>query len=352
MARAAGVAPSTASLVFSGARPVAEATRARVLAAAASIGYAGPDPRAASLRRGRSGIVGVVVGQPLGDVFVDPVNRLMMDGLAEALAPLGAGLLLLRGTADAADDALTTAPVDAMVLLGCGPLPNDPLAVLRTRGVPVVVVEGDAGPEVPQVLLDDRIAQRTAALHLKALGHERVAICALQFGDEHEQGRGNERVGWAGERMPRIPVTRERLAGAHEVFRDAPVFIAAASRIDAGVEAGRAIIAGFEAHGGQGGRPTAIIAQSDLLAAGIVRAAEAAGLRVPEDLSVTGFDGVEVDGFAPRRLTTLVQPAGEKGRVAGYAVRRMLGGEAAASVTLSCVFRDGDTTGAARLPLH
>ena len=73
-------------------------------------------------------------------------------------------------------------------------------------------------------------------------------------------------------------------------------------------------------------RPTAVIAQSDLLAAGVIRAAEEAGLRVPEDVSVTGFDGIVVDGLAPYELTTLVQPAAEKGRAAGQAVAAMLDG--------------------------
>jgi DNA-binding LacI/PurR family transcriptional regulator len=96
VARSAGVAPSTASVVFSGKGPVSDATRRRVMAAAADLGYVGPDPMAASLRRGRSGIVGVVVGSNLNDMFRDPVQRLLMDGLAEAIAPRGAGLLLLR----------------------------------------------------------------------------------------------------------------------------------------------------------------------------------------------------------------------------------------------------------------
>ena len=90
VAREAGVSPSTASVVFSGKTPVSDITRRRVQAAAAELGYTGPDPRAASLRRGRSGIVGVVVGSSLKDLFLDPVQRLLMDGLSEAVAPLGA----------------------------------------------------------------------------------------------------------------------------------------------------------------------------------------------------------------------------------------------------------------------
>ena len=77
----------------------------------------------------------------------------------------------------------------------------------------------------------------------------------------------------------------------------------------------------------------------------MIRAAEEAGLRVPEDVSVTGFDGLPADGLAPYELTTLVQAAAEKGRAAGEAVAAMLAGDEPASVLLTCQFRVGNTTG-------
>lgn len=353
VAREAQVSPSTASLVYSGKGRVADATRDRVLAAAAALGYAGPDPRAASLRLGRSGIVGVVVQQPLGDVFLDPVNRLMMDGLADALAPLGAGILLLRDSpAEAASVdtdtpehpgpatlTLTTAPVDAVVLLGCSGRLDRPLEVLRSRGVPAVVIEGDAGDDVPRILLDDVDAQRYLAEHVRELGHERVAIVALWFGETGTTGFADAAD------VPSIAVTRRRLEGARAVYPDAPVWQTRASSIDEGIEAGRALLT--DASGAAlpaGERPTAVLAQSDLLAVGVIRAAEEAGLRVPDDLSVTGFDGIEVDGFSPRLLTTITQPAAGKGRLAGESVVRLLDGETLAeTVTLGCVYRAGDT---------
>ncbi|RZI79681.1 MAG: LacI family transcriptional regulator, partial [Microbacterium sp.] len=96
VAREAGVSPSTASVVFSGKTPVSDATRRRVLDAADALGYTGPDPLAASLRRGRTGIVGVLQRGPLGIAFTDPVQRSTMDGLADAVAAIDASLLLLR----------------------------------------------------------------------------------------------------------------------------------------------------------------------------------------------------------------------------------------------------------------
>ena len=336
VAREARVSPSTASVVFSGKTPVSDATRQRVLEAAAALGYTGPDPRAASLRRGRSGIVGVVFEEHLGAAFLDPVKTLMMDGLADGVAGLGAGLLLLRDRVPAgAEPTLTTAPLDAAVLVGCSGLLRESLATVSSRGIPVVVIEGDAGREVPRIELDNREAQRQIASHLRVIGHERVVFVTLP-------PRAGAERGWLAEGdAVTVDVTRERLAGAHDVYPDAPTWSAGGSFIDEGLVAGRAIFADAAT------RPTAVMAQSDLLAAGVIRAAEEAGLRVPGDVSVTGFDGIVVDGLAPYELTTSVQPAAEKGRAAGLAVAAMLAGEPAASIRFTCTFREGNTTGPA-----
>lgn len=332
VAREAGVSASTASVVFSGKVSVSDATRAKVLAAAEALGYTGPDPRAASLRTGRAGVVAVLFRERLASAFRDPVTAAMMDGLTDALAPIGAGVLLLHdeGPVESAPT-LTTAPVDAAILLGCNEILQSSVDVLGRRGIPVVVIEGDAGPDVPQILLDNVEAQRTAAEHVRSLGHERVALVTLTKDATRPRGFIGDPSRIA------VEVTRDRLRGARQVYPDAPAYAVGASSIDEGLAAGRVLL--------QGERPTAIIAQSDLLAAGVIRAAEEAGLRVPEDLSVTGFDGITVDGLAPYALTTLVQDAIAKGRAAGEAVVAMLEGRDPASLTLTCTFRRGNTTG-------
>lgn len=339
VARAAGVSPSTASVVFSGKAPVAEATRERVLAVAADLGYTGPDPRAASLRRGRSGIVAVALEEHLRTAFLDPVKTAMMDGLTDGLAELGAGVLLLRDDPGAGPDAptLATAPIDAAVLIGCSPRMRETLEAVRARGLPIVVIEGDAGDDVPRIELDNREAAAQIARHLLALGHRRAAMVTLPFDSGRERGDATS------ERIAAIttPVTRERLEGVREVYPDARVVSAGASMIDEGLIAGRLLFADPE------DRPTAVMAQSDLIAAGVIRAAEEAGLQVPQDVSVAGFDGIAVDGLGEHVLTTAVQPAAEKGRAAGAAIARMLAGEQAASIRFTCTFREGTTTGPA-----
>ncbi|GAA2938969.1 substrate-binding domain-containing protein [Microbacterium luteolum] len=336
VARAAGVATSTASVVFSGKAKVAAATRERVLAAAAELGYAGPDPRAASLRRGRSGIVAVVLEGHLRAAFLDPVTTAMMDGLTDGLAELSAGILLLRDEPGEEGSALANAPVDAFVLIGCSGRTRASLEVVRGRGLPVVVIEGDAGDGIPRITLDNTEASADVARHLHDLGHRDVALVTLPLDTERE------RVAVTPDRVATatVDVTVDRLAGLREVFPDAPAISASGSLIDEGVLVGRMLLADAAA------RPTAVIAQSDLLAVGVIRAAEELGLRVPEDLSVAGFDGIAVDGLADLTLTTSVQPAVDKGRAAGEQVARMLRGEPGITQHLTCRFRAGTTTAA------
>jgi len=228
---------------------------------------------------------------------------------------------------------LLTAPVDAAVLIGCDAPLRESLASAHLRGLPIVVIEGDAGDDVPRILLDNREAQRTAAAHVRSLGHTDVAIVTLRTSAAFAGG-------WIDDDTEiTIDVTRERLHGARDVYPNAPALATAGSSIDQGLSAGRVLFAD------PARRPTAVIAQSDLLAAGVIRAAEEAGLSVPGDVSVTGFDGVPVDGLSPYELTTLVQQATDKGRAAGAAVAAMLEGRPPASVLLTCTFREGNTTG-------
>lgn len=332
VAALAGVSASTASLAFSGAGPVSAATRAKVFAAAEELDYAGPDPRAQSLRRGRSGIVGVVMEDRLSDAFRDPMNIAMLDGLADELGTAGLALLLLtepgRGGVD-----LSVAPMDAVVLVGCSTQLDHSVVVFRQRGIPVVAIEAESMADVLAIDLDNRDATARAARHLQQLGHDRVALVTLPLEAGHERGPLTPER----ERTITAFTTRERILGARDVFPDITGVSAAASLVEEGVVAGRALLASAD-------RPSAIIAQSDLLALGVIRAAEELGIRVPDDLSVVGFDGARLEGAAPYELTTLVQPAVEKGRAAGVAIVELLAGGTPLPRAFTSELRIGNTT--------
>lgn len=331
VAALAGVSPSTASLAFSGAGPVAESTRARVMDAAARLGYGGPDPRAQSLRRGRSGIIGVVMEERVRDAFRDPMNIAMLDGLADEIAGLGAGLLLLTETGG---DRLgiASAPMDAVVLVGCSTRLDESVAVLRQRGMPIVAIEAPQMEGVVAVDLENRRGSESAARHLLGLGHTRIAVVTLPLQQSHEAGALPPN--WR--EISTSEVARQRLLGVADVYPQFQGYVASTSSIDAGLEAGLELLATSSP------RPTAVVAQSDLLAIGAIRAAEQLGLSVPGDVSVVGFDGARIDSGYD--LTTMVQPSVEKGRAAGRAITAMLAGAVPAPVTFGTVFHVGSTT--------
>jgi DNA-binding LacI/PurR family transcriptional regulator len=331
VAALAGVSASTASLAFSGAGPVSDATRAKVLAAAAALDYAGPDPRAQSLRRGRSGIIGVVIEDRLSDAFRDPMNIAMLDGIADVTGTAGLALLLLTDTGGAAD--ISVAPMDAVILVGCSTRLDQSVVTLRQRGIPIVAIEAERMTGVVPIDLDNREATSRGAEHLRALGHERVALVTLPLDDSRERGALTPE--W--ERGSSAFTTTQRILGARDVYPGIGGFVTAGSFVDEGETAARALLAGPD-------RPTAIIAQSDLLAVGVIRAAHELGLSVPGDLSVVGFDGARVDGL---ELTTLRQPAVEKGGAAGRAVLAALAGEPDLPAAFTSELHVGATTGPA-----
>ena len=219
VAARAGVSPSTASLTFAGSPRVAPATRERILAAAAELGYAGPDPIAASLRRGRIGVVGTFIGERLLYAFRDPVAVQLLDGITEVLGGHGVGLLLLAGDSGRpAADQLARIPLDAAIFATCG-LEDDPaLDLLRARGVPIVGVEGPVADDVVLVDIDDRAGTAQLAAHLHELGHRRVAVVAMPLRLDGTRGP----VDAARRARTHYRDVRHRIEGVEDVFGPVP----------------------------------------------------------------------------------------------------------------------------------
>ena len=331
------MSPSTASLAFAGSPRVAPATRERVLAAAAVLGYAGPDPIAASLRRGRSGVIGAFVGERLLYAFRDPVAVQLLDGITEVLGAHGVGLLLLAGESGRPSAAqIARIPLDAAIFATCG-LEDDPaLDQLLARGVPVVAVEGPVVDGAVLIDVDDRRGTRDLARHLHDLGHRRVEVVAMPLRLDGTRGP----VGPARRARAHYRDVQHRIEGVEDVFGPVPIYETASNAVDEGAAAGRVLLDVPADH-----RPTAIIAQSDVLAAGVLQAAAELGIRVPRDVSVAGFDGADLHWLAPTRLTTVVQPSDEKGRAAAEAAMELVAGRTPAGVMLPVTLRVGTTSG-------
>lgn len=337
VARRAGVSVSTASLVFSGRGPVSKPTADKVRAAARDLHYLGPDPLASSLRRGRAGVVAVIIEGRLLHAFHDPYAVRVLDGLAAVLDDIPTGMLLMSqdpARPEHAIERLAGTALDATVFLGCGPAANPLVEHLVSRGIPIVALGAPRGPGVVCVDIDNRAASRDLAAHLRGLGHRHLGIVALPT----PAGAGVAPLRTLLDSP--FPDVAERARGVADVAGpDVPAIVAPGSDIEAGQSAGATLLSAADP-------PTAIIAQSDLLAAGVLRAAHDLRLRVPRDVSVAGFDGVPLPWWDEpgQQLTTVVQPGDAKGAAAGQAVRDLLDGEHPADVTLPTTLRLGSTT--------
>ena len=313
IAEALGVSRMTVSNAYNRPEKLSPDLRRRVLATAAQLGYPGPDPLAATLSRGRIGALGLIFDDPLPYAFTDPAAVLFFEGVAAVCEQERVGLALVpsRFGAPHETDLTRTALVDGFIAY-CDVADDGRLDVIEERGLALVIADGPPREGAPGVGIDDRGAARAAAEHLLDLGHRRISIVALPLSPDGHEGRaGAERQAAA-----RYYCNRERLAGMRDAFeaaglewRTVPIEERAPHGRDAGRRAAAVLL-------DRPDPPTALLAMSDELAIGALQAAEAAGIAVPHDLSVIGFDDTQAAADARPPLSTIAQPHRTKGETA------------------------------------
>jgi len=282
VAQEAGVGVATVSRVINGSTAVSEATRRRVLEVVAELGYE-PNATARALSTGRTRAVGVIA-----PFFTRPSVIERLRGIAPVLAGSGYQLILFDVENSEQRDAAFRSPigrVDGLMSISLAPTRSD-MARLRSAKVPLVLID-NAHDRLPSVIVDDIEGGRLATQHLLELGHTRVAFAGDTLDEVHGASASHRRcVGYqramADAGLPARPEAvkvRPHGEDAQEILRD---LLALPTP------------------------PTALFAASDLQALAMVDAARALGLRVPGDLSVVGFDDVELSRYAG--LTTVAQP--------------------------------------------
>ena len=323
VARAVGVSRTTVSNAYNRPDQLSPELRDRILAAAEELGYPGPDPVARGLRRGRTGMIGLVYDEPLSYLFTDPAILMFVGGMTSVWDDAGVSLVILPRlrAGDAGASMLANAAVDGFVSI-CDVAEHADavyeadarLTALRNRGLPFVMVDAGSAAAPCRVGIDDRGASRRATQHLLDLGHRRLAVVALP----REPGAPGGPIDAVRPGPIRFTVTGARLAGARDAVEAAglswdsvPVLAAPhyQSPRASGRELGAALLDRAE-------RPTGVVAMSDELAAGVLDAAAARGVHVPGQLSVVGFDGTPTATSTVPPMTTIQQPLAEKGRAA------------------------------------
>jgi len=297
VATLAGVSKSLVSLALSGSPKVSDASRQRIVDAASELGYR-PNAAARSLVVRRSHTIGVLILDLHNPVFAE-----ILDGVQTEVRQHGFSTMLISGGVDPAleqteIDMLLQFQVEGLILIAHR-LPAEALRAIAAE-VPTVIVTRDdiTAPTMDTVSNDDIAGARMAVDHLVGLGHSRIV---------HLSGGDN-------------PVSDARAEG----YRQAMTQHGLAEQIHV-VPGGLTDATGYAAvHAALALNPTAIFVANDVAAMGAIAAIENANLRVPEDISVIGYDGISIGGMRRVNLTTIAQPLADLGRLAAQQILRRI----------------------------
>ncbi len=328
VAQAAGVSVATVSRVFNLPGKVTPATREHVTQVAHTLGYQ-PNASARTLRTQRSRVLGVVL-----PTLTNPVFAECLEGIARAAA--AAGYAILPFTTDyrldqeeRAASLLIAGNVDGMILTVSNPGTSMALRRLVDTGLPYVLVY-NRHAEHPCVSVDGEQAVADLVARLAGLGHRRIAMVTGQL---HASDRAQQRCRGFQRGMAQAGLSDGTSATVLEVpFVDTAI---------------QSICGLLQAHE----RPTALVCSNDLLAIRALRSAHLAGLSVPRDVSVVGFDGIALGQDLAPQLSTVAQPNAELGHTSVellvQAMAHPTGLAARNSLTLPHAWRAGESCGQA-----
>ncbi|MDR7300203.1 LacI family DNA-binding transcriptional regulator [Haloactinomyces albus] len=292
VAREAGVSQTTVSRTLRGDPLVASATREHVLDVARRLGYT-PNTAARTLITNRTNTVAVVVP--------DISHPLYPEETATIHAELSAAgyrmMLFSQGLGDSGPqdlEALRGNTVDGIVF-AAATVDSPAVAEFLGNGMPLVLLNRDVDHvDVDRVLADDRAACDRVAQYLVDLGHRRIALIS----GRPDTSAGRDRTEFFGQALDRLgcPLDPELVRSGH--LSHARGYTAAEELLD------------------RDPAPTAVLCTSDIVAYGVLDAANRRGVRVPDDLSVLGFDDLTMSGWSMIGLTTVHQPLDEMARAA------------------------------------
>lgn len=304
VAEKAGVSTSTVSHVINNTRVVSDDVRERVLAVIQELRYI-PSAVARSLKNDKTHTIGMMIPNNSNPYFAE-----LIQGIEDSAFRLGYNIILCNAYDDAKKQAaylrvLMEKRIDGLILVASGD--DEELAeILRGMPMPKVVVDREvSGVDADFIEADHDRGGYLATKYLIGLGHREIACVS---GPMH------------------LVPSRDRVAGYQRALREAGIapnshfLVHSDFTSEGGYTAFKHLL-------GLAHRPTAVFAGNDLMAFGGMCAANEAGVRVPEDLSVIGYDDIALASFSTPRLTTMAQPKYEMGEtIARILVERIQGG--------------------------
>ncbi len=306
VAHHSGVSPATVSRVLNNTAPVSEDVRARVLSALDALGYVPAIPR--STGRNSASTIALLISDVLNPYFTEVVRGVEDEAGVDDFMPL-----LLDAVEDPQHEqqllrVLANQPISGIIVCASRLISDDLLAVHRRHKIPMVVLNRCIHhPNVACIVTDFENSTYRATRHLLALNHVRIGFLSGPGTSEASQSRRRgveSALSEAG-----LPLRPEWCIGSFP-------------NVDGGFQAMSALLTLPPSE-----RPTAVAVYNDVMALGALHAVRAHHLRVPEDISLVGFDDIAMAAHSNPPLTTISQPKYRMGRLAMQTLRRMIQGQ-------------------------
>jgi DNA-binding LacI/PurR family transcriptional regulator len=322
IAKKAGVSKTTVSFAFNDPSKISKETHDRIMSIAHEMGYI-PDPLARTLIKKRIGAFGLLLPQPISEVFKNPYLFEVVRGIGDLCDEREVSLTILPPVKGKIIDAARNAIVDALLTIGVGP-DTKIVELMRKRHIPFVTIDGKPSKDIVNIGIDDEEAAFELMNHIVSLGHRKITIVELK-GETFNQPE--ERFSYVRER--RMEGFERSLRSVGLSFRDPFVNVYATEcSIEGGEHAAQTLI------DSRSGLPTAIVAMADIVAIGICSTFRSKGISVPDSVSVVGFDDSPFSRLNDPSLTTICQPGYEKGYRAARLVQDILDGHAVQDLQL------------------
>jgi DNA-binding LacI/PurR family transcriptional regulator len=314
IARISGYSKTSVSFAFNDPGRISEQARTKILTVAKSLGYI-PDPLARSLSLRHHGSIGLLLPEVIPLAFLNSHLSEIVRGIGDICESHGHSLTLIPPLRESVLEGVRSAAVDGLITIGLEP-GMETVSLIRHRHLPFVTIDGRVGGGFPVVGIDDRTAAREAMEYILGLGHRDVAV--ITFSDEPQiESRSHVK-------QQRMEGYREAYESRGRSFSSEVRYMETEPTMSAGREAAEKLFSLLQP-------PTAMVVMSDVIAIGVMDYLEQAGVPIPGEVSVIGFDDIPEARLVRPQLTTTAQPGFEKGRRAAEILMQMIAGQSVAS---------------------
>lgn len=326
IARESGYSKTAVSFAFNEPSRISAKARQIILETAERLGYI-PDPMARNFSLRRHLSIGFLLPQIIHYSMRNPYTLQVIQGIGSVCQKYGYTLTLIPPLNESITDAVRTAAVDGLITMGMQ-VGMDIVSVMKNRKLPFVTIDGTPSEDMPSVNISDEMAAYQVMQMVLKKGHRCITIVSLSEdafdSDEFEASVPKRRKRGYEKALKEYGLSLYDLQGS-------VTQMVSECTLEDGKHTGHLISKQKE-------RPTCVITMSDIVAIGCILYFKDHGIGVPEEISVVGFDNIVESQFITPTLTTVDQPAEDKGYLAAEALFRMINGEELGSTHMEIPF--------------